>query len=293
MCCHLAPATQPERVMKSGEATREAAVTIRPGATCGAPPAQCHAHAGQGRRSGALGEGPPGPRRAGGTFRASWCPKEPGPLALAGLGFRSPGGAGPVSPCSSPPTHTHTMLTLGFADRLPRESFDRTFIFKAKLRVTTGWARRDCRGSGRDSSPRPPSLPSAPQSWFPGTHGRRRLAKQGPGGRQPQSPALRSLPRTFTAGDAHTDGRPGLSQAGRRPELWSAADPRENAGSECAARTGDVPCPARRWAASYQLPRSEAAVHDRVQAGTFFEVLDFSFCRTKSRLMTSVVFTSP
>lgn len=283
MCCHLAPATQPERVMKSGEATARQLSRSARGRRAGPPlPSATRT----------LGEGPPGPRRASGTFRASWCPKEPGPLALAGLGFRSPGGAGPVSPCSSPP-HTRTMLTLGFADRLPRESFDRTFIFKAKLRVTTGWARRDCRGSGRDSSPRPPSLPSAPQSWFPGTHGRRRLVKQGPGGRQPQSPALRSLPRTFTAGDAHTDGRPGLSRAGRRPELWSAADPRENAGSECAARTGDVPCPARRWAASYQLPRSEAAVRDRVQAGTFFEVLDFSFCRTKSRLVTSVVFTSP
>lgn len=230
--------------------------------------------------------------RAGPSVQAG-APRNRGPWpSLASASARREA-LDPFLPAPPPPLHTHTMLTLGFADRLPRESFDRTFIFKAKLRVTTGWARRDCRGSGRDSSPRPPSLPSAPQSWFPGTHGRRRLAKQGPGGRQPQSPALRSLPRTFTAGDAHTDGRPGLSRAGRRPELWSAADPRENAGSECAARTGDVPCPARRWAASYQLPRSEAAVHDRVQAGTFFEVLDFSFCRTKSRLVTSVVFTSP
>lgn len=262
---------------------REAAVTIRPGATCGAPPAQCHAHAGRGS-----------PRPSAGERDL--------PYKLVPQGTGASGPRWPWLPLAGrrwtrfslhSPTHTHTMLTLGFADRLPRESLDRTFIFKAKLRVTTGWARRDCRESGRDSSPRPPSLPSAPQSWFPGTHGRRRLVKQGPGGRQPQSPALRSLPRTFTAGDAHTDGRPGLSRAGRRPELWFAVDPRENAGSECAARTGGVPCPAHRWAASYQLPRSEAAVHDRVQAGTFFEVLDFSFCRTKSRLVTSVVFTSP
>lgn len=99
MCCHLAPVTRPERVMKSGEATREAAVTIRPGATCGAPPAQCHAYAGRGS---------PWPSAGGRDLPCSWCPKEPGPLALAGLGFRSPGGAGPVSPCSSPPpTHTH------------------------------------------------------------------------------------------------------------------------------------------------------------------------------------------
>lgn len=56
MCCHLAPVTRPERVMKSGEATREAAVTIRPGATCGAPPAQCHVHAGRGSPRPSAGE---------------------------------------------------------------------------------------------------------------------------------------------------------------------------------------------------------------------------------------------
>lgn len=98
MCCHLAPATQPERVMKSGEATARQLSRSARGRRAGPPlPSATRT----------LGEGPPGPRRASGTFRASWCPKELGPLALAGLGFRSPGGAGPVSPCSSPPTHTH------------------------------------------------------------------------------------------------------------------------------------------------------------------------------------------
>lgn len=135
----------------------EAAVTIRPGATCGAPPAQCHAHAGRGS-----------PRPSAGERDL--------PCKLVPQGTGASGPRWPRLPLTRrrwtrfslrSPTHTHTMLTLGFADRLPRESFDRTFIFKAKLRVTTGWARRDCRGSGRDSSP-PPVSALCPPVLVPG-----------------------------------------------------------------------------------------------------------------------------
>lgn len=97
MCCHLAPVTRPERVMKSGEAT-----------------ARQLSRSAQGRRAGpplpsatrTLGEGPPGPWRAGRTFRAAGAPRNRGPWpSLASASARREA-LDPFLPALPPPTHT-------------------------------------------------------------------------------------------------------------------------------------------------------------------------------------------